>query len=174
MALSDLLALARASDLRPAEMPGTHGTHRQHAMGSTPTGPKTAVSCGSPGAGTRGTHGTHVLGVSQGSEGPKQAVASDPRPDLLDVRPPEPPPLPPIGTPERDRRDREQAVMVSGLMAVAVIRPPSWWHAAPHLPMPAATCSCCRGRRWWTRDRRGWCCVVCHPAPAAGFTEVMT
>lgn len=42
---------------------------------------------------------------------------------------------------------------------------PSWWRAEAHRPAPGATCSCCGGQHWWSRDERGWCCATCHPCP---------
>ena len=65
----------------------------------------------------------------------------------------EPPPSPP------DTRAR------AGLMAVATRRPPSWVNPYPHNPTQGSTCFCCGGRRWWSRDRLGWCCWTCHPPP---------
>ena len=43
-------------------------------------------------------------------------------------------------------------------------RPPSWWQAEAHRPIPGAFCACCGGQRWWSRDQLGWCCSVCHPS----------
>jgi hypothetical protein len=42
-------------------------------------------------------------------------------------------------------------------------RPPSWWQAEAHRPIPGAFCACCGGQRWWSSDQSGWCCSVCHP-----------
>jgi len=42
-------------------------------------------------------------------------------------------------------------------------RPPSWWQAEAHRPIPGAFCACCGGQRWWSSDQLGWCCSVCHP-----------
>jgi hypothetical protein len=75
------------------------------------------------------------------------------------------PPLPTPGNPERDRLEARQQQMLTGLQAAAALRPPSWWHQKPHNPAPGAVCSCCRGREWWSRDRLGWCCSGCKPAP---------
>jgi hypothetical protein len=46
---------------------------------------------------------------------------------------------------------------------LALLPPPSWWHVDAHTPCPGATCSCCGGVRWWSRDGKGWCCQTCHP-----------
>lgn len=55
--------------------------------------------------------------------------------------------------------------MRAGLMAVATIRPPSWVNPYPHNPTQGSACFCCGNRRWWSRDRMGWCCWTCHPPP---------
>jgi len=84
-------------------------------------------------------------------------------------------PLPSPGTAERDKLGRDHAAYLNGMMAAALKRPPSWWEAEPHRPPPGATCSCCRWRRWWSRDGRGWCCSTCHPpVPGETVTEVDT
>jgi hypothetical protein len=50
-----------------------------------------------------------------------------------------------------------------GYRRAALCRPPSWWRAEAHIPTPGVKCTCCDGRRWWTRDELGWCCATCHP-----------
>jgi hypothetical protein len=65
--------------------------------------------------------------------------------------------------PESDRLDGLNRQIADGCYRAALQRPPSWWRAETHRPPPGATCSCCHGLRWWSRDRRGWCCWTCHP-----------
>ncbi len=108
------------------------------------------------------------------------AAAADHIPDdsAPDDDPPAPAPpmpeLPPPGTAARAALDARHAATVAGWLAAAAIRPPSWTERSPHQPMPGATCSCCRGRRWWSEAEPhreagwGWRCVCCHPpAPEA-------
>ena len=56
---------------------------------------------------------------------------------------------------------------LAGLRRAALLRPPVVIAAA----LPAgATCSACRGRRWWVSRVRGpavWRCCGCHPPRAA-------
>ena len=73
--------------------------------------------------------------------------------------------MPAPGTPEREQQDEQQARLVTGLLAAALQRPPSWSGVEPHNPMRGTFCSCCSGRRWWSRNRTGWCCMTCHPPP---------
>jgi hypothetical protein len=65
-----------------------------------------------------------------------------------------------------------------GALHRAVLRHlPSWWRADEHQPAADASCSCCFGVHWWTRDGRGWCCWTCHPPdhlPATAVMEVTT
>jgi exodeoxyribonuclease-5 len=78
------------------------------------------------------------------------------------------PALPAPGTPERERLEAAQRVMLAGLHDAALQRPSSW-QGANAIPCAGCWCSWCRGRRWW-RPRaapKGWHCVTCHPPPAA-------
>jgi hypothetical protein len=77
----------------------------------------------------------------------------------------------------RLRARSDPAVQLDGYHRVAFQRPPSWWRREQHQPPNGAWCSCCHLRRWWTRDRLGWCCFTCHPPPRAAsthFEEVRT
>lgn len=76
------------------------------------------------------------------------------------------PPLPEPGTPERARLDRDQAVMVAGLLHVARMRPTSWSDPAA-LPSRGCFCSRCKGQLWWTEreEPKGWRCTACLPPP---------
>ena len=85
-------------------------------------------------------------------------------------------------TADWQEQDREQLQSVSraiagGYLSAALQRPPSWWRAEAHRPTPGATCSCCHGQRWWSRDGCGWCCCTCHPPvhlASGAVTEVRT
>ena len=109
-----------------------------------------------------------------------ECVAGGPSPSLSDDQCGVPairaePPMPPPGTPERERVDRLHRDMVAGLLAAAMGRPASWGHPTPHDPPPGCACTLCHGRRWWSRDRCGWCCSTCHPPPVRMTTvEVVT
>lgn len=47
---------------------------------------------------------------------------------------------------------------------LAFAREPRPWSYPATLPEPGDWCSCCKGRRFWTRDASpGWRCSVCHP-----------
>jgi hypothetical protein len=104
------------------------------------------------------------------------------KPDLLALLAGDNPPTPSgLTTADREagtarlRARSEPAVQVDDYRRVAFQRPPSWWRREPHQPPNGAWCSCCHLRRWWTRDRLGWCCFTCHPPPRAGsahFEEV--
>jgi hypothetical protein len=67
--------------------------------------------------------------------------------------------------------------IADGYLRAALQRPPSWWRTEAHRPTPGATCSCCHGQRWWSRDGCGWCCCTCHPPDhlaVSAVTEVRT
>ena len=75
----------------------------------------------------------------------------------------------------RLRARSEPAVQLDDYRRVAFQHPPSWWRREP--PPSGAWCSCCHLRHWWTRDRLGWCCFICHLPPQAisvHFEEVRT
>jgi hypothetical protein len=82
--------------------------------------------------------------------------------------------LPAIGTAERAQLAVKHGAMLAGLVAASLKRPPSWWHPEPHNPTQGATCTCCAGRAWWTRDRLGWCCATCHPTQGCERIVVQT
>jgi hypothetical protein len=82
------------------------------------------------------------------------------------------PEWPALGTVERDRLDALNRQIGDGYCRAALQRPPSWWRAEEHGPTAGATCSCCGGQRWWSRDRCGWCCRRCHPPVGDGIVEV--
>lgn len=75
--------------------------------------------------------------------------------------------------PERARLESLNRQIAEGYRGAALIRPPSWWRAEAHRPTPGATCSCCRGARWWSRDGCGWCCATCHPHDGTPECEVI-
>lgn len=54
-------------------------------------------------------------------------------------------------------------LIVDAHRGAALRCPPSWWRPAAHRPTPGTNCGCCSGRRWWSKDQRGWCCWTCHP-----------
>jgi hypothetical protein len=81
------------------------------------------------------------------------------------------------GTTGQRARSEPATIALDGYHHVAFQRPPSWWWPQPHQPPNGAWCSCCHLRHWWTRDRLGWCCFICHPPSRAGsayFEEVRT
>jgi hypothetical protein len=78
---------------------------------------------------------------------------------------------------DRERLQSVSRAIAGGYLRAALQRPPSWWRAEAHRPTPGATCSCCHGQRWWSRDGCGWCCCTCHPRvhwAAGAVTEVRT
>jgi TubC N-terminal docking domain len=96
------------------------------------------------------------------------------KPDLLALLAGDNPPN--SGT-AKPRARSEPGIELDGYRRVAFQRPPSWWRPQPHQPPNGAWCSCCHLRRWWTRDRLGWCCFICHPPARVGsdhFEEVRT
>ena len=64
---------------------------------------------------------------------------------------------------DRERLQSVGRAIAGGYLRAALQRPPSWWQVEAHRPTPGATCSCCHGQRWWSRDGCGWCCRTCHP-----------
>ena len=74
-------------------------------------------------------------------------------------------PMPPPSTVARGEVFRKHRTTIDGLLAASMRRPSSWWNPSPHNPTPGSACSCCSNRRWWSRDRLGWCCSTCHPPP---------
>jgi hypothetical protein len=87
------------------------------------------------------------------------------------------PPPPEWPEAERERLQSLSRQITSGYLRAALRRPPSWSRVEKHRPTPGATCSCCGGARWWSRDECGWRCATCHPSSGAGannLTEVRT
>jgi hypothetical protein len=79
------------------------------------------------------------------------------------------PELPPAGSPERERQNRRHRIVVAGLLAAGLQRPPAWPDPAS-VPPPGAWCGCCgrsskAGGRWWREAVKptGWRCSTCHP-----------
>jgi hypothetical protein len=63
-----------------------------------------------------------------------------------------------------ERRRAADQQIAYGYDVAAPQIPPSW--AGPtSQPQQGATCSCCRGGRWWREaySPNGWRCWMCHP-----------
>jgi hypothetical protein len=88
-----------------------------------------------------------------------------------------PEPAPSWPPAERERLQSVNRAIADGYLRAALERPPSWWRAEEHRPPPGATCSCCHGQRWWSRDEHGWYCWTCHPPDhlaAGAVTDIRT
>ena len=82
---------------------------------------------------------------------------------VFGCEPPQPEPKCPIlSTVEPDRSMHATARLTDGYHQAVLRRPSSWWRAEMHQPTKGATCSCCSGQRWWSRDGQGWNCHTCH------------
>jgi hypothetical protein len=170
MGLDDLRAFARAYRASSTGL-GTPGTHGPSGPSSETGTEKNRDSGGFRPAGTPGTPGTRDFPEAHGPSPKAPQILDEVLPEQtveevadraavaeIDRNAP--------SAGERPGDQKAHAALLSGLHEAALQRPPSWWRAQPHRPAPGTWCSCCRGRRWWTRDGgQGWCCQICHPAP---------